>query len=140
LKNRGFNNETSLVEVDKKEIDKTKNKFINFSNLEYATPELVKEAIIIMAEDEVDSGGTANNQARRLRKLGAAEVYMVFTHAVCTDPWRRKLFGEENPFSQVIVTDTIARGPKKKTGGKIHDVSIASTMASGTFKLLSDIL
>ncbi|MFZ2226373.1 MAG: ribose-phosphate pyrophosphokinase-like domain-containing protein [Candidatus Moraniibacteriota bacterium] len=140
LKNRGFDNETTIIEATQKEIEEVKEKFDFFPNLEYATLERVSGMMIIMVEDEIDSGGTANGQAVKLRGYGAEKIYMVFTHAVCTNPWRRKLFGTVNPFSQVIVGNTIPRGEGKRTGGKIHDVSVANPMASELFRMLQDII
>jgi phosphoribosylpyrophosphate synthetase len=139
LKNRGFNNEVELVEADQQKIAEIKRQFSPFLSLEYATPTLVDKAIIVMAEDEIDSGSTAHAQAEQLRRYGAEKIYMVFTHAVCTDPWRRKLFSGDNPFSQVIVCNTIPRGEEKRTGGKVHDVSIASPMASELLRVLQNI-
>lgn len=139
LKSRGFNNETDIVEADQNRVAEIKQQYAFFPDLEYATADLVDDAIIVMAEDEIDSGGTAHRQAVQLRKFGAKKIFMVFTHAVCTDPWRRKLFGTENPFSQVIVCNTIPRGEEKKTGGKIHDVSAANPMASELLRILREL-
>jgi ribose-phosphate pyrophosphokinase len=138
LKNRGFNNETTIVEADQQKIEEIKQLFISFPDLEYATPERVKDSIVIMVEDEVDSGGTIHSQAVKLRKNGAKKIYVVFSHAVCTDPWRRKLFGADNPFTQVIVCDTIPRGEDKRTGGKVHDVSVSVPIASELFIMLEE--
>jgi ribose-phosphate pyrophosphokinase len=140
LKNRGFNNEVEIIEVDQKKIKEIKDQFNFFPDLEYAIPNLVKDTIMVIAEDEIDTGGTAHRQAKQLRKYGAEKIYMVFTHAVCTDPWRRKLFDVDSPFSQVIVCNTIPRGEEKRTGGKMHDVSVAAPLASELLRVLQDIL
>lgn len=139
LKNRGFDNETEIVEATQKKIEEIKQQFDFFPDLEYATSERVSGMIIVMVEDEIDSGGTANGQAVKLRGYGAAKIYMLFTHAVCTDPWRRKLFGADNPFSQVIVGNTIPREEGKRTGGKVHDVSVANPMAAELLRMLQEI-
>lgn len=139
LKSRGFDNETKIVEADQERIEALKKAHADFPALEYARPELINGAIVIMAEDEIDTGGTAHKQAVQLKRSGVEKIYMVFTHAVCTDPWQRKLFGTENPFSQVIVCNTIPRGEEKRTGGKIHDVSIANLMAAELLRVLQSI-
>jgi phosphoribosylpyrophosphate synthetase len=136
LKNRGFNNQIELAEMDLQKIEGIKEQFSFFSDLEYATAELVDESVIVMVEDELDSGTTAHKQAEQLRRYGAEEIHMVFTHAVCTDPWRRRLFDVNNPFSQVIVCNTVPRGEEKRTGGKVHDVFIANSMASELLPIL----
>lgn len=135
LKNRGFNNETEIVEADKRKIEEIKEKFNDFPEIEYATPDRVNGMTIVMAEDEVDSGGTANKQAIQLKKYGVLNMYLFFTHAVCTDPWRRKLFSED-PFCRVLGSNTILRGEEKRTGGKIHDISAAPPIASELFRIL----
>ncbi|MDR3558871.1 MAG: phosphoribosyltransferase family protein [Candidatus Pacebacteria bacterium] len=140
LKNRGFNNETKAIEANQEKIAEIKKQFDSFADLEYATSDQVRDSTIIIVEDEIDSGGTAYIQATQLKKYGAEKIFMVFSHAVCTDPWRRKLFGADNPFTQVIVCDTVPRGEEKRTGGKMHDVSVATPIAGELMITLRDAL
>jgi len=130
FKHRGFDNQAEMVEADQKQIDEIKQLYSWFPDLEYATAERINGITAVMVEDEIDTGSTAYKRAILLRQYGCKEIYLAVTHPVCSDPWKRQLFGEESPFSQVIVGDTIPRGDEKRTGGKMNDVSVADAVAT----------
>lgn len=141
LKDRPPNNETSMAAVDKekiKKIIKHARKKYGFSDIQHATKKHIKNVHIIMAEDEVDTGGTLNKQGRMLRESGAAAVHAVVTHPVCSDGWKRKVFYKD-PFTKVMMSDTIDRSSEQRTGGRVHDVSMAGPMASAIFRVLQKI-
>jgi ribose-phosphate pyrophosphokinase len=134
LKNRGFSNDPEIIEAVQEEIDRIKRQYPDVE-LEYATPELVKDAIIIEVEDELDTARTLNGQALRLKDNGAREIFACITHPVCSPGWLRK-FLYKHPFSGVIMCDTIHRTKENKTGGRMYDVSVADLLASEVFKAL----
>ncbi|HLP86613.1 MAG TPA: phosphoribosyltransferase family protein, partial [Candidatus Paceibacterota bacterium] len=138
LKNREYNRETSIVK-DKEEIlenlSKEFREYYHFEELYHITPELVTDKIMIMIEDEVASGGTANETARMLQKCEVKSIFLLATHAVLTLGWRNKLF-YLNPFKKIIMTNTITRGYDKRTGGSIFDITLAPQFASYLFKIL----
>ena len=108
----------------------------NYAEIFYATSELVANKIIIMVEDEVASGGTANSTGRLLKSNGAKSIFFFATHSVFTWGWKNK-FLQENPFTKIIMADSIHRDYENRTGGLIVDVSLASPIASTLFKLLT---
>lgn len=139
LKNRAINSITSIIETEKDEIEKLIGEFkkhFNFEQIQYATPDLVSQKIIIMIEDEVASGKTANDTGHLLKKYGAKSLLFFATHPVLTWGWRNKLF-YNNPFNKIIMTDTIPRGYEKQTGGLIFDISLAPLFGSSLFQILS---
>jgi len=139
LKNRAINNKTSIVKEEASEMERLVNEFrtyYNYDNIEYITPELVKQKIIIMIEDEVASGETANNTGQMLQKFNVKSIFLFATHPVLTFGWRNKLFYCD-PFKKIIMTDTIKRGFDKRTGGKIFDISLAPLFGSSLFKILN---
>ena len=135
LQNRGFSNEKVLLDADREQIESIKAKYPHFTDLEYATSENVRGMTLIIVEDELDTGGTANKRGVMLKEYGAGKIYLCVTHPVCSNGWKRKLFSG-NPFDQVIMGNTIFRGVEKRTGGFINDVSMAGPLATELFQLL----
>ncbi len=138
LKFRGSNNETLIVEPTPEQIESVIQSY-NFPKLSYASKTEIDGSIIIMAEDEIASGGTSNSTAKKLKACGAKKIYLTATHPVCIPGWKRKLF-DGAPFDKVMVCDTIPRGLKERTGGQIHDVSVADSLASVIFKTLRSLI
>jgi ribose-phosphate pyrophosphokinase len=137
LKNRDFSNESRMIDADKMQIGEVVAKY-DYSGLYYATEDRIKDAYVIMVEDEVDTGGTANRQGQMLREYGAYAIFFCVTHAVCSDGWKRKLLAN-NPFTKIIMCDTINRSAEQRTGGMVHDVSIAGLLASAVFRVLQKV-
>ncbi|MDP1760232.1 MAG: phosphoribosyltransferase family protein [Candidatus Woesebacteria bacterium] len=139
LKNRMIYNETSIVTtegINLKEKEEELRVKYSFPEIHYVTSELVKDKIMLIVEDEIASGGTANSTAKLLRKNGAKDIFLLATHPVLTMGWKNKLFNE-NPFTRIIATDSIPRHYKKRTGGLIVDVSITQQVASSLFQILN---
>jgi phosphoribosylpyrophosphate synthetase len=138
LKNRKTNNQTEIVNAVEGQIneiiDQYKSKF-EFEELHYVKPELFQGANIIMIDDEMASGETANKTGHKLKELGAKNVYFAFTHPVCVNGWKSTLF-HENPFTRVISGNTIPRGESNRTGGKIVDVSVDQVLASDLYGIV----
>ena len=134
IKDRGHNNEVALVEADQEMIDQIIAKH-DYDRLYYATPDRIKDAIMIMIDDEVTTGSTANKQAKSLLQWGASMIMLFVTHPVCSNQWMEKLMDGE-PFGKICFTNTIFRGKEHRTGGKVHDVSAAGLMASSVFRVL----
>lgn len=141
LKERGLNNEIEIKEAEKEEISSIIENYQEkgFSDLNYANAESISGKSIVMIEDEVSTGGTANETAQNLKKYGATGIIFLATHPVLVSGWRRKLF-DNNPFDKVIMGDTIPRDYEKSTGGLIHDVSMAEPLAQALYKALKPYL
>jgi len=138
-KNRAINSETTIIESEAEEIKNLVMKLreaYNFPEIHYATSEMVKDQIVAMIEDEVASGGTANGTGRRLADFGVKSSYLLATHPVLTLSWRNKLFFND-PFTKVIMANSIPRNYEKRTGGKIFDISLGSLFASDLFRALN---
>lgn len=138
LKNRAINDRTSIAHEELAEIERLTTEFrsyYKFEDIYYATPEIVSGKIIVIVEDEAASCGTANDTGRLLQQFGVKSIFFMATHAVLTWGWRNKLF-YCNPFTKIIMTDSIPRGYEKRTGGKIFDISLSSLFASVLFKII----
>lgn len=139
LKNRAINDKTSIIEEEVNERDglvKEFRDYYKFQEIYYITPELVKNVIIIMVEDEVASGGTANDTGQMLQKFEAKSIFLLATHPVLTPGWRNKLF-YNYPFTKIIMTNTIPRGYDKRTGGRVFDITVAPMFGASLFKILN---
>ncbi len=140
-KNRAINSEISIVQKEENEIKELileLKKFYKFEDIHHMTHELVQDNIMIMVEDEIASGTTANDTGRLLQGTKAKSIILVATHTVLTPGWRNKLFNK-NPFEKIIVTNTIYRGYEKRTGGLIIDISVASLFADSLFQILKSL-
>ncbi len=87
----------------------------------------VKNRIVIMADDIIDSGGTITLGAEALLEKGAKEVHVCCTHALFSGPAVERL--KNSCIKQVVVTDTI---PQERQDvlecEKIKILSVASLL------------
>lgn len=139
LKARHKNNKTDIVNDEElaASIIKKYQKAFNYEFISHASPENIAGMNIVMIEDELSSGDTANKTANKLRQLGAKSVYLAFVHPVCVNGWKITLF-HNNPFTRVLAGDTIIRNESNRTGGSVVDVSIAESLAATTYQMLMD--
>jgi len=138
LKERGLNNEANIKPEEKEEVDRLISYYQekeDFLDINYADAGHIVDESIVMVEDEISTGTTANKTGRRLKGLGARKIIFLAVHPVLVHGWRRKLF-DRNPFDKIILGDTIPRGYEKRTGGLIHDISVAELMAQTLYKAL----
>lgn len=136
LKNRGLNNDTEIKPEEKEEIDGIIECYKKeFSEIYYADVEHVKNKFIVMVEDEISTGGTANKTGQRLKKLEAKKIIFLAINLVLVPGWKRKLF-DNNPFDKVIGGDTIPRDYEKRTDGLIHDISLSELITQELYKSL----
>ncbi|MDB5178133.1 MAG: ribose-phosphate pyrophosphokinae [Patescibacteria group bacterium] len=80
----------------------------------------------VVIDDMIDTAGTVCAAAEQLKQHGAAEVYVLATHGVLSDPARERL--EKAPIDRVIVTDTLPMGEGRRMA-KLEVLSIAPLMA-----------
>jgi len=83
-----------------------------------------KRALIV--DDMCDTAGTLVAGARRLKDLGALDIYAMFTHPVLSGDAIERI--KDSPIDRVITTDTIYL-PEEKRIPKIEVVSVADIFA-----------
>ena len=85
----------------------------------------VKDRDVLLIDDEVDTAGSVSDAVNLLVENGARNVYLVFVHAVLSDPAADRL--SKLPLTGIITTDTvpIAEEKKKKLGDKLTILSVA---------------
>lgn len=106
--------------------------------IELISPEVVKDAMIVLREDELDTGGTAADTCRDLLKAGAHQVELVVTHMKCSPGWKRKVV-KNSPFKRIYAGDTIYRGYENRTGGLVVDVSTDDIIGAALAEVLDSL-
>jgi ribose-phosphate pyrophosphokinase len=85
----------------------------------------VKGRDVILLDDEVDTAGSVKEAVELLHKEGARDIYLVFVHAVLSDPAAERL--KALPLKQIICTDTV-QIPEEKIemiGDRLTILSVA---------------
>ena len=140
LKVRGTNTEANIKVAEEHEIKEViayfKEKY-NFSELYYVNADLIKGENIVIIEDEISTGETANKTGKWLKRLEANELLFLAMHPVCARSWREKFF-DGLPYTKVMMGNTIAREYKKQTGGLVHDIDVSELIAQTLYKCLQE--
>lgn len=85
----------------------------------------VSDCDVIVVDDEVDTAGSVVEAVELLIKHGARNIYLVFVHAVLSDPATERL--SSLPLTEIITTDTIPIPKESKNimGDKLRILSVA---------------
>lgn len=83
---------------------------------------------VILIDDEVDTGGSVSQAVEILKQNGAKNVYLVFVHAVLSDPAVERLAAL--PLAGIITTDTVPIPDEKraKLGDKLTILSVSTLL------------
>jgi ribose-phosphate pyrophosphokinase len=92
----------------------------------------VKDKVVIIIDDIVDTAGTLTEAANELKKQGASAIYAYITHPVLSDNAIEKI--ELSSLNKLIVTDTIPIGKKEKST-KIEVVSVAKLLGEAIIRI-----
>lgn len=83
---------------------------------------------VILIDDEVDTAGSVAQAVDLLMKNGARNVYLIFVHAVLSDPALDRL--ARLPLAGIVTTDTvpIPEEKRKKLGDKLTILSVSTLL------------
>ncbi|MBI3912243.1 MAG: ribose-phosphate pyrophosphokinase [Armatimonadetes bacterium] len=95
----------------------------------------VRGRTCVMIDDIIDTGGSIAAGAEALKRMGAEKVLACCTHAVLSGNAVDRL--AVSPLEQVIVTDTIALPPEKRSP-KINVLSVAPLLAEAIDRIHRD--
>lgn len=89
----------------------------------------VKNRDVIVIDDEVDTAGSVSEAVKLVKANGARDVYMIFVHAVLSNPAVDRL--SALPLKQIITTDTIPIPPEKRSliDDRLTVLSVAPLLA-----------
>lgn len=90
----------------------------------------VKDKIVIIFDDLIDTGSTLVSGSETLAKKGAREIYACTTHPVFSGNALEKL--RNSPIKEIIITDTI---PLRETDDKIVVCSMARVLAEAIIRI-----
>lgn len=96
----------------------------------------VKDKIVILVDDMIDTAGTITNGAKALIDYGAKEVYACCTHGVLSGPAIERI--EASPIEELLILDTIEI-PENKLIDKIHIKSVAPVFAEAIKRIHEDV-
>jgi ribose-phosphate pyrophosphokinase len=85
----------------------------------------VKDRDVIIADDEVDTGGSVAQAVNLAKQNGARDVYLVFVHAILSRNGAERL--ASLPIKQIFTTDSVPLSAEKKRvlGDRLTVLSIA---------------
>jgi len=85
----------------------------------------VKDRDVIIADDEVDTGGSVSQAVNVAKQNGARDVYLVFVHAILSRNGAERL--ASLPIKQIFTTDSVPLSAEKKRvlGDRLTVLSIA---------------
>ena len=89
----------------------------------------------VLIDDMIDTAGTICAAAELLKESGAAEIYVMATHGILSNPALERL--EAAPIDRIIVTDTLPL-PQQPRSTKLEVVSIAPLMAEAIRAIYMD--
>jgi len=89
----------------------------------------------VLIDDMIDTAGTVCAAAELLREAGAADVWVMATHAVLSSPATDRL--KAAPVSRVVVTDTLPVGEDRRFD-KLEVLSVAKVIADAIDAVFED--
>ena len=81
----------------------------------------------IVNDDMIDTAGTLCNSVRKLKEMGAGDIYVSATHGIFSGEAIQRL--EDAPLVECVVTDIIPCEAANKPGSKIKSISVANELA-----------
>jgi ribose-phosphate pyrophosphokinase len=95
----------------------------------------VKDKVVILLDDVIDTAGTICNGANALKDMGAKEVYACCTHGVLSGPALERL--QTSAIQELTMLNTIDL-PEDKKIDKITMLSVAPVFADAIRRIYED--
>ena len=87
----------------------------------------IKGKTCVVNDDMIDTAGTLCNSVRKLKEMGAGDIYVSATHGIFSGEAIQRL--QDAPLEECVVTDIIPCEAANKPGSKIKTVSVANELA-----------
>lgn len=81
----------------------------------------------IVNDDMIDTAGTLCGNVRKLKELGAGDIYVSATHGLFSGAAIERL--QDAPIEECVVTDILPCAAANKPGSKIKTISVAAGLA-----------
>ena len=96
----------------------------------------VRDKIVILVDDMIDTAGTLCNAAKAVMEIGGArEVYACATHGVLSGPAIERI--EKSVLKEVVILDTIYQPPERRIE-KIKILPVAHVFAEAIDRIYED--
>jgi ribose-phosphate pyrophosphokinase len=92
----------------------------------------VRDKVVVILDDMVDTAGTLVEAAEALARQGAREIHACCAHPVLSGPAVNRIL--DSALKSVVVTDTIPLKPNAQACGKIHVLSIAELVGEAIIR------
>jgi ribose-phosphate pyrophosphokinase len=92
----------------------------------------VRDKVVVILDDMVDTAGTLVEAAEALYREGAREIHACCAHPVLSGPAVDRI--QESVLKSVVVTDTIPLNPKAQACHKIQVLSISDLMGEAIIR------
>ena len=96
----------------------------------------IKGKTCIVNDDMIDTAGTLCGSVKKLKEMGAGDIYVCATHGIFSGPAIERL--QAAPLEECIVTDAIPCEVANKPGSKIKTISIAKEMADAIYAVYAN--
>jgi ribose-phosphate pyrophosphokinase len=93
----------------------------------------VKDKVVVVVDDMIDTAGTLTNGARALKKAGAREIIACASHAVLSGPAIDRI--EESDLVEVVCTNSIPLSDRGKACSKIKQLSVARLLGEAVKRI-----
>ena len=93
----------------------------------------IKGKTCIVNDDMIDTAGTLCGSVKKLKEMGAGDIYVCATHGIFSGPAIERL--EEAPIEECVVTDVIPCEVANAEGSKIKSISIANELAEAIYSV-----
>lgn len=91
---------------------------------------VLKGSVVVIRDDELDTGRTAAGNARWCLSLGVEQVIFAVTHTCCSPGWREEVADpEDTPFRLILAGNTIYRPYRNTTDGLIRNIDMSKVLA-----------
>jgi ribose-phosphate pyrophosphokinase len=87
----------------------------------------VKDKVVILVDDMIDTGKTLSLAARTLHDHGAKSVHALISHGLLSEATMSKI--EELPIEQLVVTNSIPQQAHRESCSKLVTVDVSNTIA-----------
>ena len=93
----------------------------------------IKGKTCIVNDDMIDTAGTLCGSVKKLKEMGAGDIYVCATHGIFSGPAIERL--QEAPIEECVVTDVIPCDVANTEGSKIKSISIANELAEAIYSV-----
>ncbi len=96
----------------------------------------IKGKTCIVNDDMIDTAGTLCGSVKKLKEMGAGDIYVCATHGIFSGPAIERL--NDAPIEECVVTDVIPCEVANAEGSKIRSISMANELAEAIYSVYTN--